>query len=277
MRIKEGILLLMLCGGLAHGLIGQTPAPEFEAVSIKPAPKLTMAMMNAHQWHSRMDNAVFDESNITTMDLITMAYHVNAERVTGPGWLSDETFAVAAKLPAGATKEQVPAMLQKVLADRFKLALHHDRKVQPVYLLTIGKDGVKFKESTGDGDPAMKGCNGRPGRYRCMATTIEQMAENFSNMAPMYARMPATDQRNIDLPVVDQTGLKGIYDIDLQWIPPQGVGPGRRGAILPPPDPDTKATSIFGALEAVGLKLQAGKYAFDYLIIDHVERTPSEN
>jgi uncharacterized protein (TIGR03435 family) len=86
-------------------------------------------------------------------------------------------------------------------------------------------------------------------------------------------------ERAIDYPVVDQTGLAGVYDIDLQWVPPAGLGPvdplTRPG--LPPRDASAKADSIFGALEAVGLKLKAGKHTFDTLVIDHVERVPSEN
>jgi uncharacterized protein (TIGR03435 family) len=86
-------------------------------------------------------------------------------------------------------------------------------------------------------------------------------------------------ERMIDHPVVDQTGLTGVYDIDLQWVPPAGLGPVDpvASAGYPPRDASVKADSIFGALEAAGLKLQAGKHAFDILVIDHVERVPSEN
>jgi len=259
--------------------------PEFEVVSIKPAGKLTMAMMDARQFHSRMDNAAFEESNASLLDLITIAYNINWDRVSGPSWMNEQFYAIAAKLPGGSTKEQIPVMLQKVLAERFKLSIHHDQKVQRVYLLTVAKDGSKLKESTGEIDPATQGCNGRPGRYRCRTVTLALLAGNLTAMSGMYAAMPITpasdgaETRNIDLPVIDQTGLKGVYDIDLQWIPPVGTGNGRggRGGKLPPPDPDTKATSIFGAFEALGLKLQPGKHAFDILVVDHVERTPSEN
>ena len=278
MRMGAPILGVVICSAMANLALGQTEpaAPEFEVASIKPAPRRTLMMMQSGQWHTRMDDAAFSDTNISLLDLVTMAFHINADRVDGPGWLSEQTFAVAAKLPAGAHKEQIPAMLQKLLASRFKLAVHHDQKVQSVYLLTIGKEGTKLKESVGD--PELRGCNGRPGRYRCTATTIADLAETLTNMAAMYARMPSSgDEHNIDLPVIDQTGLKGIYDIDLQWIPPEGAGRGHRGSRLPPPAPDTKATSIFGAFEAIGLKLQPGKHTFDILVIDHVERTPTEN
>jgi len=282
-RRSERALVVTVWAAMAHVLFGQAgPSPEFEVASIKPASILTPMMMRSPQWHFRMDDAVFDASNATLLELITTAYNINSDHVSGPRWLNDQAFAVLAKLPAGATKERIPAMLEKLLADRFKLAVHHDQKVQQVYLLTVGKDGAKLKESMGDSDQSLKRRSGRPGRYRCTATTMEELAESFTAMSSMYAHLPASDdQRNIDLPVIDQTGLKGAYDIDLQWIPPESAGNrdngGRRGAMLPPPDPNTRATSIFSAFDTLGLKLQPGKHAFDILVIDHVERTPSEN
>ncbi len=259
---------------LAGALYGQMP--EFEVVSIRPAPRLTPALLRSGQYHQRMDNGGFEDSNATLETLICLAYSIDQERVSGPGWISEQTFAVAAKLPAGANKNQIPAMLQGMLADRFKLAVHHDQREQRVYLLRVGKDGVKLKPSSGD-EPQ---CGGRPGRYMCRATPVAQLAANLTRMAAMYARMPLPENgaRNIDLPVVDETELAGAYDIDLQWIPPAGTGDGRgRGGPLSPPDASVQATSIFGAFEALGLKLVPAKHSFDYLVIDHVERTPTEN
>ena len=88
-------------------------------------------------------------------------------------------------------------------------------------------------------------------------------------------------ERMIDHPVVDETGITGVYDIDLQWVPPDGRpadqnGPGVADG-YPPRDTGVRVDSICGALEAVGLKLQSGNHAFDVLVIDHVERLASEN
>jgi uncharacterized protein (TIGR03435 family) len=259
--------------------------PEFEVASIKPAAPLTPAMMRAGQFHSRSDNAAFEDSNVSLLDLVTSAYDINWNRVSGPGWMNEQFFSVAAKLPAGSTKEQIPAMLRKLLADRFKLAVHHNQKVESVYLLVVDRQGAKLKESRGDTDANTKSCSGRPGQYSCRATTIAELADNLSGMAVMFARMPTAGDdapRNIDLPIVDQTGLKGTYDIDLQWIPPAtpeggGRAGGRNAGRFPPRDPSVKAASIFGAFERIGLKLQPGKHPFDILVIDHVERVPTEN
>jgi len=172
-------------------------------------------------------------------------------------------------------------MLQTLLAGRFQLRVHHDQKVEPVYLLVVDKRGAKLPVSTSDG--ARKGCSGRPGQYFCRAITTQELAENLTATASIRANMPPPPgdfaERRIELPVVDQTGLTGVYDIDLQWAPPAGTGPGRPGARanFPPRNPAVKANSIFQAFEALGLKLQAAKHTFDILVVDHAERVPVAN
>ena len=87
-------------------------------------------------------------------------------------------------------------------------------------------------------------------------------------------------EQRIDRLVVDQTGLTGVYDIDLEWVPPAGLPDGRDNpgaGDFPRRAAATKANSIFGALEAAGLRLQSAKQDFDYLVVDHVDRVPSAN
>jgi len=197
--------------------------------------------------------------------------------------MGEQEFAVEAKLPAGATKEQVPAMLQKLLADRFKLSVHRDQRVEPVYELVVDKKGLKLKSSTAE--DSAKGCMGRPGQTVCRGVTFERFAGFIRGNPNVVARMAAMAEpgalveHRIDRLVVDQTGLTGLYDIELDWVPPGGLPPVDpvASAGYPPRDPSTKAGSIFEALEAVGLKLQSAKHTFDGLVVDHVERVPSEN
>jgi uncharacterized protein (TIGR03435 family) len=265
----------------------QPPAagqPAFEVVSIKPASAPTPAMIASGQLRSRIDDALVEFSNISMLNLITMAYKVDQDYVSGPGWLADQNFAVMAKLPSGSNKSQVPAMLQQMLAERFKLAIHHTEKVQQVYLLTVGKQGIKLKESSDDLDPATKICQGRPGTYVCQSQAMAGLAQNLTTRAKMTSLMaqaggPAQDdpQRRIDLPVIDQTGLTGKYDVHLEWIEAlPGDGRGRSGT-FPTQTSAPTAPDIFKALEQVGLKLEPSKHAFDAIVIDHIEKTPTEN
>jgi uncharacterized protein (TIGR03435 family) len=180
-------------------------------------------------------------------------------------------------------------MLQKLLADRFKLSLHRDQKVESVYELVLDTKGVKLKPSTTD---VSKGMGGRPGQLFCSACTLGQLADQLGGLANAAANraafraargQPEDDvfERSIDRPVVDKTGLTGVYDIDLQWVPPGGfparpIDPAAADG-YPARAAGVRVNSIIGAIEAAGLKLQGARHAFDILVIDHVERVPSEN
>ena len=254
------------------------PDLEFEVAAIKPAKPLTPAMIQAGQFHFTRDNAVFEVSTISLMNLITMAYETKPDLVSGPGWLQDENFSVAAKLPAGASQKDVPAMLRRLLADRFKLAAHLDQRIQPVLFLKVAKQGSHLSTAAPDADPGTKGCQGRPGHTVCRSASMADLADMLTMRAKMNALMGLALEdatREIDAPVVDQTDLPGAFDFDLEWIVGTGAGGGRGGAVAPARN-TTTATSIIEALQAVGLRLERGKYPFDFLVIDHVER-PSEN
>ncbi len=270
---------------LAGSLAAQTAAPdrEFEVTSIKPAAALSMQQMRAGQYHYRNDNAAYEDSNIDLHSLIALAFEVHADRVIGPGWMAEDYFSISAKLPSGATKADTPAMLRKLLADRFQLQIHRDQKIEPVYLLTAGKPPIALKPPA-DIDEKRKGCSGRPGQFSCRSITMQTLADQFTGMAQIATRMqaPSADsdfaERKIDREVIDQTNLSGEFDIDLQWIPATPLaGRTGRGANFPDRDPSVKATSIFAAVEAAGLKLEPGKHAFDTVTVDHVERVPTGN
>ena len=98
----------------------------------------------------KVDGARVDFGSMTIADLIVAAYKVKSFQVSGPDWIKTERWDIVAKLPEGSNKDQVPEMLQSLLADRFKLALHRDTKDQSVYALIVGKGGPKLKESPPD-------------------------------------------------------------------------------------------------------------------------------
>src|ERR1019366_2283199 len=128
--------------------------PAFEVASIKPSEPITPAMFASGKLHAGMkvDGKRVDIGNFGLMQLICKAYDVKTYQVSGPSWLqaiglTGQRFDIVANLPEGATKEQVPQMLQGLLAERFKLAIHRESKDQAVYAMVIGKGGLKIKES----------------------------------------------------------------------------------------------------------------------------------
>src|SRR3954452_12602697 len=156
MRNRSFILLIVTVGAA----MAQAPAakPQFEVATIKLAPPLNPAMAAAGKMHVGMniDAARVDIGYLSLNDLIMVAYKVKQHQVVGPDWMKNQRFDILAKLPEGATKEQVPEMLQGLLAERFGLTFHKEMKEQSVYGLLVGKGGPKMKESAKEDEPAPK-------------------------------------------------------------------------------------------------------------------------
>jgi len=229
------------------------------------------------------DAGRIDYTNVSLRDVIRSAFKVRNDQISGPDWLNSERYIIAAKFPSGATKDDVPAMLQNLLTDRFKLAYHKDSKVLAIYALIQAKGGAKLKPADTPG--GMRMMMGPKGRHLTGKVTLAQLADALSNMA--------------DHPVLDMTELKGAFDIDLEFTsdfspegmrsgmpgpppgpaPGPGAGPGApSGGEARPHDESADAPALFTAIqEKLGLKLEPRKAPVDLYIIDHVERVPTEN
>src|SRR5580765_290952 len=198
-------------------------------------------------------------ANTQLQDLIMLAYRVGAPQISGPDWLTNR-YDIIAKVPENATKEQIPLMLRALLEDRFKLAFHRDQKTIQIYALEIAKGGMKMRETPED-DQALPGC------IRSFAATSQpvvlaaichklralDIAQQVQSLAPGYFLVG---------PVVDLTGLKALYDFNLKWMP----------AFV------RDGLTIFDAIqEQLGLKLERRKQPMEIFVIDHCEKTPTEN
>jgi len=267
------------------------PRPTFEVVSIKPDHG------DPHRVMIRMaPGGRFSADNISVKMLLQEAYGVKDSQISGaPGWLDSEQYDIEAK-PEDSSADQdgklspeerhakLQMMLQSMLADRFKLALHHDTRELPIYALVVAKNGPKFHESAvtaEDSAPSGPPPPGPPGAPR-MRRGIGMMGRGDLTVngasLDMFANVLS---RQLGRLVVDKTGLKGDYDFTLKWTPDEGEGRMFHGAGEPPrdaaPPPDASGPTIFTALqEQLGLKLESQKGPVDTIVIDHVER-PSEN
>jgi bla regulator protein blaR1 len=196
----------------------------------------------------------------TLSDCIAWAYNLTAaSEITGPEWIESEKYDIAAKASETATQEELRAMLQTLLAEKFKLTIRHKTEQRPLYALVVGKGGPKLHEV--QQEPARGFHVNLDGSFLSyhMVTSIPRLAE----ILPGF----------LDQPLLDKTGLKGVYDftlrveMDSQFRMPE-VGQPFHGFGMTP--------SIFGAVEALGLKLVSEKGPVDVLVVDHAER-PSEN
>jgi uncharacterized protein (TIGR03435 family) len=255
---------------------GQTPS--FEVASIKPAPPATGKNMRVSMGG---DPGRINYSNVTLRDVLARAYGVKEPQISGPDWLATERYDIIATLAPNTPKEQVPLMLQNLLAERFKVTVHRETKTMPAYALTVGKNGPKLKEA--DADAGFRVMFGPKGRQLSGKASIPKFVDALSNM--------------MDRPVVDMTDLKGSYEIDLSWTPDEsdrmaakmammggghpGPPPGGRpegGVEGKGPSENSDGPSIFAALqEKLGLKLEAKKLPVDLLIVDHADKVASEN
>jgi len=233
---------------------GQAVAPStFEVASIKPAdPTRPIAI--------RRSGNHFNTINTSLEFLITWAYDIHSERLYGkPKWLDLEHWDILANSSKEDWPEQIPlrSMMQALLAERFKLAVHRETRELPMYLLTVAKGGVKvpLREHSGDGpqNPFRM-----PGVGQLIGTEVT---------AEMLAKVLANQ---LGRSVQDGTGLKGVFDFKLEWAP-ETVQPMMAESMR-------SRASLFTAIEEqLGLKLEARKGPVEVVVIDHVENKPTEN
>jgi uncharacterized protein (TIGR03435 family) len=262
----------ILCAGLivstSCGAFGQDAAesPKFEVASVKPAEPQPEGMMRVRMsgGPGTPDPGQLTYTNVSLKNVLINAYDVNDYQISGPNRLDGERFDIVAKIPQGTTKEQFRLMLQNLLAERFKLALHHETKELPIYALVVGKGGPKLKVAVEEDATTPQGAAPpppAPGRDEAGPVRLKMdadgmpkppsgMGRNGVFMMTMYgsgglrtrmvckgqpvSALLATLSSQLGRPVVDATGLKAKYDITLDYAPD---GLNGTAIMMPPPPP----------------------------------------
>jgi len=330
--MRRVILGVCVAAAVAGGLMAQGGDENltFEVASIKPAAPMQPGrmMMGSRGGPGTADPGHLTYNNLSLKNMLVNAFGVKGYQISGPAWLDSERFDLVAKIPQGATKDQVKIMMQNLLKERFHLEVHHDTKELPMYALVVGKGGPKMKESpedppasvTGgpsdsapkppDGPPALgkvsvgpdgtiklppgfgpkEGCimmmmmspAGPKSHMQCSKQTMAKLAEQLSNQ--------------MDRPVNDTTGLTGKYDFNLDFLPdesrmgpmmmPMGGGAASFSHDGPGPGPMPKGEGqeqvnlapLPAALqEQLGLKLEQKKGPVDLIVVDKMDKAPTEN
>lgn len=283
----------------AAGAFAQSPQRlEFEVAAIKPAAPIIAGAASQVHAGVQVDGAQIHCSSLSLKDYIGVAYKVKLHQISGPDWMASERFDIAAKLPAGATRDQVPEMLRSLLEDRFQVKIHRESKEFPVYGLVVAKGGLKMKESPPDAAsesaeaskaPITIAASGGPG-----GTTVDYgkgSSFSFGNNKFGARKLTMTSLadslgRFVDKPVVDMTELKGNYDFTLEFSAEDYRAMLIRSAIaagvsLPPEAlrliEGASGDSLFASLQTLGLKLESRKAPLEVLVFDHVLKTPTEN
>jgi hypothetical protein len=131
-------------------LFGQTSVPQaFEVASVKEALPLSIEHIQGGQFHVgvSINGSRADYGYMSLADLIPYAYRVKRYQLSGPGWMNEKRWDILAKFPAGQPADRAPEMMQNLLAERFKLAIHRENREQSVYELVVGKGALKIKEA----------------------------------------------------------------------------------------------------------------------------------
>ncbi len=237
--------------------------PGFEVATIKPANPDTPGQSILV---GRGGGNLFTTTNTTLADLIIFAYGVHPKQLTGaPGWVEADKYDLSAKpdQPGVPNAMQLRTMVQKLLAERFGLALHRDKKELSAYTITVAKSGHKLNKSDSQGN--LPGFGGRgPGSIIVRNTTLREFADF------LQARL-------LDRPVVDETGLDGRFDFTLKWAPDAAQLAQLPPGVPRPPTADDGTPDIFGAFpQQLGLKIESVKAPVEVLVIDKVAK-PTDN
>ncbi|HVY91236.1 MAG TPA: TIGR03435 family protein [Bryobacteraceae bacterium] len=235
----------------------------FEAVSIRAAETATPGM-SVHGGPGSSDPGLVRMRNIDLFSLVAMAYGLHRYQLSAPGWLNSARFDISARVPPGIDLDQYQQLLQGMLAERFHLAVHHESREMRIYDLTVAKNGPKIKQSTNppaaaDGlQPPPKtppaGFHGAVS-LNLPAMSMPRLAEFFSGF--------------LDAPVEDATGLQGDFEIHLRAL---------IGTPSPNADADNAPPPLADALpEQLGLRLVPRKDAVDVIVVDRLDKSPSEN
>jgi len=229
------------------------------AVFAADAPSFDVASIRASQGGRETADTVPGSVTMRNMRLagaIRWAYNVLDVQVSGPDWLNSERFDFVAKAGTPAKDPELKQMMQKLLADRFKLQLHRETKEVNAMILTVAKGGHKLKEVEQEGSPSFS-----TGRL------------NLTGKGATVAQLITFLSREIRQPIVDQTGLTGRYDyfLDINAYVTEEM----RNQQGPPVEaPSIIANALKGQL---GLQVEAKKTPLEVLVVDKVEKAPTEN
>ena len=296
--IRIMILLAFLPAAYSEG-------PSFEVASIKPAPPINPGQLmdtRCHGGPGTKDPDRWTCANISLSNLVVTVFDLKGFQIGAVASVSRDRFTIAAKVPQGTTEEQFRQMKLNLLVERFGLKFHREKREIQGYELMVAKDGPKFKESETeapkdpDADPDAVGpllpkmTVGKDG-FPVIPPGKTQVIMRLGAGAPAGGRWSritmqefATQLFGAGLaglkPVIDATGLKGKYDLSLDWTPeignPTATTPNGESGIQASSEPS--GPNIFSALQQqLGLKLQPRKVTVEILVIDHIEKSPTEN
>lgn len=241
------IVAAFLVAGTASSVLW-AQSPAFEVAAVKPN-----HTVEHPRTYPRLHNGTFSAEAASMMTLLEVAYGLVELRIHGPAWLDAERYDITAKAPEGVPDSQIMPLLQSLLKDRFHLESHFEMKELPAYDMVVSKGGAKLKPF----DPVHPPNPPHPQRGESVMVGVGTPSQIADGLA-----------RTVGRPVVNKTGIEGRFGWMVSYTPFSASGK----------SVDSTAPDIFTAIEQqLGLKLEPRKESLQILVIDHLERIPTEN
>ena len=301
------LLIVWVTAILAFGAVaildGQEPGlPAFEVASVRLAP-------GPQNFSQRMSDTRVDIVGYPLRWVLVQALRRKDYQLSGPEWLNEVFVEIHATIPAGGSVKQVPEMLRRLLIERFGLAIHSESRETEAYQLVVAAGGIRMREvpavdeidkqfppqlnaagqarvditrATPDG-PTRTMAIPRGSRHVTARTLYERTSTNSSTFLINAIRMTMAElvlllETNLATPVVDRTGLTGIYQFTIELPRDETIIQelaSRRGVRADPRNP--AGVSSFTAVESLGLKLERRSTPLEVVVIDKINRAPTEN
>jgi len=285
---RRALLVVGLVALPAIVLWPQTNAPErpeFDATSVKPD-KADRGFINFGNLGAA--GGLYRATNVTLSMLIISAYQLKPQQIVGlPNWANAERFDIEARAEGGPDRSQKLLMLQSLLADRFSMVVHHETREAPIYALVVAKEGKTGPQLQLHPDEAQCRTPGGflpradgtlpPGACGNFSTFFTPKSMHTKGQKITVAQLADHLSTRVDRVVVDQTGLTGLFDVDIEYAPFQASSGAPSGSFDTSAADASGLPSIFTAVEEqLGLKLKAQTGPLDVVVIDRVEE-PSPN
>jgi uncharacterized protein (TIGR03435 family) len=282
------VLALALVVFTAITLADAQTGPRFEVTSVKPVleqPVGSAAGVQISQRYARF-------SNVSLKDFVGFAFGMRMQQIVAPDWLGSVRFEIAGTLPEAFTPADMPAMMQALLEDRFHMRAHREMREFAVYGLEVSAGGIKApradEPTLADGPFTVTANSSSGGTAIDLGNGATLLIGNNRIDARKVTMLQLTEtlSRFVDRQVLDMTALTGRYDVTIELTPDDFRAAMLRsavagGATLPPQAYQTLENSSLSAvpdaLKSLGLVLQSRRAPLDVVIIDSIDKTPTEN
>jgi uncharacterized protein (TIGR03435 family) len=280
--------------GRAESQQTTTSEPAFEVASVKPSSPPDPAA----GWRGRLemidggpgtpDPGRIQWRNVRLFDILQRAFDVQNYQIVGPAWLYSRRFDIMANVPKGATREQAMRMMQGLLIDRFQLKFHRESREMPVFAFVVAKGGPRMKASTAVGDSPQKPSADQfpPEGFPKLAPGVKEGITGWitgDGMARVTAKSQSVAQLaeflvpGLEEPITDATGLDSKYDFTLEFVPEHNrLWDGTLIEASQTPASEY-GIRLFEAVQKLGLKLESSRAPVKVVVIDHIEKVPTEN